>query len=206
MRLEAGVTHSPYYVRRRRQARVRRIKRLSLAALLLLVLLAVALAIVYAGSPGTIARGIKVDGIDVGGLSAAEATVTLERRSRGVLAKPVSFVAGGQTFELKASSIRLQPDWAASIASARHAGDGFGPLRGFRRLKLRFFGDNVSAKASYDQAALNATLASIAKRIDRPHREAAVVLHGLRPAIVPDRSAETSAASSTIGPREGLTR
>jgi vancomycin resistance protein YoaR len=180
---------------------VRRIKRLSIAGLLLLVLLAVALAIVYAGSPGTIARGIKVDGIDVGGLSAAEATVTLERRSRGVLAKPVSFVAGGQTFELKASSIRLQPDWAASIASARHAGDGFGPLRGFRRLKLRFFGDNVSAKATYDQAALNATLASIAKRIDRPHREAAVVLHGLRAAIVPARAGsvlDRDAAGPTI--------
>jgi vancomycin resistance protein YoaR len=180
---------------------VRRIKRLSIAGLLLLVLLAVALAIVYAGSPGTIARGIKVDGIDVGGLSAAEATVTLERRSRGVLAKPVSFVAGGQTFELKASSIRLQPDWAASIASARHAGDGFGPLRGFRRLKLRFFGDNVSAKATYDQAALNATLASIAKRIDRPHREAAVVLHGLQAAIVPARAGsvlDRDAAGPTI--------
>ena len=81
---------------------MRRIKRLSLAGLLLLVLGAVAIAIVYAGSPGTIARGIKVDGIDVGGLSAAEATVALERRSRGVLAKPVSFVAAGHTFELKA--------------------------------------------------------------------------------------------------------
>jgi vancomycin resistance protein YoaR len=188
-------------VRRRRQARVRRIKRLSLAALLLLVLLAVTVAIVYAGSPGTIARGIKVDGIDVGGLSAAEATVALERRSRTVLAKPVSFVAGDRTFELKASDIRLEPDWAASIASARHAGDGLGPLRGFRRLKLRFFGDNLSAKATYDQAALNATLARIAKRIDRLHREAAVVLHGLRPAIVPARAGsvlDRDAAGQTI--------
>ena len=180
---------------------MRRIKRLSLAGLLLLVLGAVAIAIVYAGSPGTIARGIKVDGIDVGGLSAAEATVALERRSRGVLAKPVSFVAAGHTFELKASSIGLQPDWAASIVSARQAGDGFGPLRGFRRLKVRFFGANVSMKATYDQAALNATLARIAKRIDRHHREAAVVLHGLRAAIVPARAGsvlDRDAAGQTI--------
>ena len=180
---------------------MRRIRRLSIAGLLLLVLGAIAVAIVYAGSPGTIARGIKVDGIDVGGLSAAEATVALERRSRGVLAKPVSFVAAGHTFELKASSIGLRPDWAASIASARHAGDGFGPLRGFRRLKLRFFGDNVSVKATYGQAALNATLARIAKRIDRPHREAAVVLHGLRAAIVPARAGsvlDRDAAGQTI--------
>jgi vancomycin resistance protein YoaR len=180
---------------------VRRIRRLSIAGLLLLVLGAVAVAIVYAGSPGTIARGIKVDGIDVGGLSAAEATVALERRSRGVLAKPVSFVAAGHTFELKASSIGLQPDWAASIASARQAGDGFGPLRGFRRMKVRFFGANVSMKATYDQAALNATLARIATRIDRHHREAAVVLHGLRAAIVPARAGsvlDRDAAGPTI--------
>jgi vancomycin resistance protein YoaR len=210
LRLEAGVTHSPYYVRRRRQARVRRIRRLSLAGLALLVAVAVAIAIVYAGSPGTIARGIQVDGIDVGGLSAAEATVVLQRRSRGVLAKPVRFVAGGRAFELRATDIRLRPDWAASIASARHAGDGLGPLRGFRRLKLRFFGDNVSAKATYDQAALNATLARMAKRIDRPHREAAVVLHGLRPAIVPalagsvlDRDA---AAQTIVATLASLTR
>ncbi|HEY8773075.1 MAG TPA: VanW family protein [Gaiellaceae bacterium] len=185
MRLEAGVTHSSYYVRRRRQARVRRIRRLFLAAL---VVFAVAAAIVYAGSPRTIAQGIEIEGIDVGGLSAAEAKVALARRSHGVLAKPVRFVAGGRTFELKASDIRLRPDWAASIASAQHAGDGFGPLRGFRRLKVRLFPVNLSAKATYDQAALNATLARIAKRIDRPHREAAVVLHGLRPAIAPDRA------------------
>jgi vancomycin resistance protein YoaR len=185
LRLEAGVTHSSYYVRRRRQARVRRIKRLSFAAALLFLLFAIVVAIVYAGSPGTIARGIQVDGVDVGGMSAAEATVALERRSRAVLAKPVSFVASGRTFELKASDIGLRPDWAASSASARRAGDGLGPLRGLRRLKLRFFGDNISAKAIYDQAALKATLARIAQRIDRPHREAAVVLHGLRPAIVP---------------------
>jgi vancomycin resistance protein YoaR len=188
-------------VRRRRQARVRRIKRVSLAALLLLVLFAVAMAIVYAGSPATIARGIQVEGIDVGGLSAAEATVALGNRSRGALAKPVSFVASGRRFELEASDIRLQPDWAASIAAARHAGDGFGPLRGFRRLKLRFFGENVSAKATYDQAALNAMVARIAQRIDRPHREAGVVLHGLRPAIVPARAGsvlDRDAAGQTI--------
>jgi vancomycin resistance protein YoaR len=167
---------------------VRRIKRLSFAALLLFLLLAIVVAIVYAGSPGTIARGIQVEGVDVGGLSAAEATVALERRSRAVLASPVSFIASGRTLKLKASDIGLRPDWAASTAAARKAGDGLGPLRGLRRLKLRFFGVNVSATAIYDHAALKATLARIAQRIDRPHREAAVVLHGLRPAIVPARA------------------
>jgi vancomycin resistance protein YoaR len=188
LRLEAGVTHSSYYLRRRRQARVRRIRRVSLAALLLLAMLAIALAIAYAGSPGTLARGLQIDGVDVGGLSAAEATQLLQRRSKATFGKPVAFVAAGRTFPLKGSDIALEPDWTGAVAAARHEGDGFGPLRGFRRFKLRFFGDDVTAKAAFGDARLQVALARIATRIDQPHREAAVVRHGLRAVIVPARS------------------
>jgi hypothetical protein len=66
LRLEAGATHSPYYVRRRRQARARRIKRLSFAAFLLVVAGVIVGLIVYAGSPGTLAKGVEIDGVDVG--------------------------------------------------------------------------------------------------------------------------------------------
>jgi vancomycin resistance protein YoaR len=189
LRLEAGVTQSSsYYLRRRRQARARRIRRISVATLLLVVVLAIGVAIVYAGSPGTLARGVEIDGVAVGGLSSAEARHALASRSQASLKTPVRFVAAGRTFELKASDVGLRPDWAAAVAAARRAGDGFGPVRGFRRLKLRLFGDNVAARATYDQAALRSTLARIAKAVDRPHQEAAVVLHGLRPAIVPARA------------------
>ena len=184
LRLEAGVTQSPYYLRRQRQARARRIRRISLAALIGLVLAAIATAIVYAGSPSTIAKGISIDSVDVGGLSAAEATLVLNRRSHAVLGTPVAFSVAGRTFELRATQIRLKPDWAAAVAAARRNGDGFGPLRGFRRFELRLFGSQVAARATYDKAALNAEIGRIAKKVDRPHREAAVVLHGLHPAIV----------------------
>ncbi len=189
LRLEAEVTRSPYYLRRRqRQARVRRIKRISLAAVLLLLAGLVAGAIVYAGSPGTLARGIEIDGVDVGGLSAAEATRMLARRSQATLATPVAFAVAGRTFRLKASDIGLKPDWAAAVASARHEGDGFGPIRGFRRLELRFFGTQVSPVAGYSRPQLKSVLARIAGRIDQPHREAALVLHGLTPTVVPARA------------------
>jgi vancomycin resistance protein YoaR len=186
LRLEAGVTHSPYYVRRRRQARARRIKRLAFAAAIALVVGVVAVAIVYAGSSATLAQGVRVDGVDVGGLSTAQATKTLERRAQVSLAEPVEFVAAGGTFAISAARLGLKPDWAAAVAAARDKGDGFGPLRGFRRIKLRVFGGgDVVAGASYRAAALKAELARIAAKVDRPHREAAIVRHGLTPAIVP---------------------
>jgi vancomycin resistance protein YoaR len=185
LRLEAGVTHSPYYVRRRRQARVRRIKRLSCAAAVGLVLAFVAVAIVYAGSSSTLAQGVRVDGVDVGGLSAAQATKTLERRARVPLRRPVEFLAAGHTFTISAAKLGLAPDWAGAVAAARHKGDGFGPLRGVRRMKLRVFGGDVVAGATYRRAALRTELARIAAKVDHRHREAALALHGLTPAIVP---------------------
>ncbi len=185
LRLEAEVTHSPYVLRRRRQARIRRIKRATLASLVVFVLAAMILAVVYAGSPGTLARGLRIDGVDVGGLSAAEATRTLAKRAQASLAKPVRFAAGGHTFSIKAADLRLDPDWAAAVAAARRRGGGFGPLRGFRRMELRLFGSDVAARASYDGSALKRAVARIGAAIDAPHRDAAVVLHGLHPAVVP---------------------
>ena len=164
---------------------MRRIKRISLAAVFLLVLFGIAFTIVYAGSPKTIASGITVDGVDVGGLSAAAAVQALDQRSQAVLGTQVVLTAGHRTFKLRARKIDLQPDWAKAVAVAQSDGDGFGPIRGIRRLKLRFFGTDVAAAATYSQAKLNRLLGAIARKVDKPHQEAAVVLHGLHPAIVP---------------------
>ncbi|HKP17102.1 MAG TPA: VanW family protein [Gaiellaceae bacterium] len=198
MRLE-GVTESPYYLRRQRQARVRRIRRISISAAFLLVALVVALAIVYAGSADRIAGGVRIDGVDVAGLSSADAVKKLEQRSQRALRIPVRFVVGGAAFNLRATDIGLKPDWAAAVDAARTSGDGFAPLRGFRRLKLRLAGKEVSAKATFNEAALKAELTKIASRVDQPHREAAVVLQGLHPAIRPARTGQVLDRDAAAG-------
>lgn len=189
MRLEAGVTQSTYYLQRRRaKARARRIRRTAAAALVLVVLGLVVVSIVYAGSPNTLASGLQIDGIDVGGLSPAQATATLEKRSAHSVATPVDFVVGGKRFEIRAADLGLTTDWAAAVAAARSQGDGFGPIRGFQRMKLRLFPQDISASARYDEAKLTALLTRIGAAVDTPHREAAVVRHGLHPAIVQARA------------------
>jgi vancomycin resistance protein YoaR len=184
LRLEAGVTQSTYYVRRRQQARARRIRRMTYASIAVLVFAVIVVSIVYAGSPGTLAKGLQINGVDIGGLSAAEATKTLDQRSQVSLAKPVDFVVGGHRYHVKASELGLTINWPSAVADARHHGDGFGPIRGFRRMKLRFFGQDVSAHATYDQTKLAALLGRIGSAVDEPHHDAAVVLHGLHPAVV----------------------
>nr|AHG52938.1 vancomycin B-type resistance protein VanW [uncultured organism] len=147
-------------------------------------MLAVVFAFVYAGSADTIAKGVRIDGVDVGGLSSAEAVNALEKRGQVAQRKPVEFVAAGRTFRLTAADVGLTPDWAAAVSSARHEGGGFAPVRGFKRMKLRVFGGDVDVPASYRAGALKTELARIAAKVDRPHRDAALVLHGLRPAVV----------------------
>jgi len=60
----------------------------------------VAVAIVYAGSSATLAKGVRIDGVDVGGMSTAQATRTLQRRAHATLAQPVQFLAAGHTFNI----------------------------------------------------------------------------------------------------------
>ena len=120
-------------------------------------------AIVYAGSPATLANGIQHRRRRRRRhVRRAEATKTLEQRARRQRSRsPSTFVAAGARVPAPASQLGLTPDWAAAVAAARQKGDGFGPLRGFRRMKLRLFGGDVAASATYDPTALNAELARI---------------------------------------------
>jgi vancomycin resistance protein YoaR len=210
LRLEAGVTQSPYNLRRQRQARLRRIRRITFVGFVVLILIAIVSAIVYAGTPATLAEGIRVDGVDVGGLSQAEAALLLKQRAAASRGKPVTFTVAGRSFEVRASQVRLESDWAAAVAAARHKGDGFGPLRGLRRAELRIFGGDVAPQARYDRRALERQVAQIASIVDQPHREAAVVRRGLHASTVPARAGRVldrdAAAAAIVAALASMTR
>jgi len=83
----------------------------------------------------------------------------------------------------------------------RRQGNGFGPLRGFRRLDLRFFGADVAPPTQVYDAALESKLNQISAAVNVAHREASIVLRGLRPEIVPSRTGhrlDRHAAAATI--------
>ena len=61
-------------MRRQRQARNRTIRRLVGAVALVVVIGAFVVGEVYAGSPGTLADGTTIAGVDVGGLTTKQAT------------------------------------------------------------------------------------------------------------------------------------
>jgi vancomycin resistance protein YoaR len=170
--------------RRRALARSRRWTRAGVLLLLGAGLL-VGLGLVFAGSPSKLAEGTRVAGIDLGGLTRAQATLLLERRAAAVVDKPVTFTAGGQAFRLTPRRLGVQVDWAKAVANAQRHGSGFGFIRGYRRLELQLFpSDQLPPVMAYEPG-VSYEIGLLANAIDSRHREARLVRRGLHITIAP---------------------
>jgi vancomycin resistance protein YoaR len=159
------------------------------------------LGLAFAGSPSRLAGGVRIAGVDVGGKTPRQARAILERRSDALASVPVTFRVGSRTWELQPRHLGIRVDWGAAVDAVRRQGNGFGPLRGFRRLDLRFFGADVAPPTQVYDAALEAKLDQIGAAANVAHREAAIVLRGLRPQVVPSRTGhvlDRHAAAATI--------
>ncbi len=149
-------------------------------------MLAVLVGLAFAGSRNELAAGTEVAGVDVGGLTKSEAVAKLDTLFERRSAEPAPFVAGGETYRFAANQLGVQPDWSAAVAAAGRAGDGFGPLRGFRRLRARVFGAEVLPRLTVSNAALEYALDQIADDVDRSPKSATLVRRGLRIKVLPD--------------------
>ena len=102
---------------------------------------------------------------------------------------PVTFVAGNRTFAITPRSMGVQVDWRTAIlAAAERQGGGFGVVRGYRRLELQLFPQNVSPPIHSYGAAVDYELGLLGKAVDAPHREAALVRRGLHITIAPGKT------------------
>jgi vancomycin resistance protein YoaR len=147
--------------------------------------LAILVGLAFAGSRNELAAGTEVAGVDVGGLTSGEAVAKLDALFEQRSTQPVTFVAGSETYRFAANQLAVQPDWTAAVAAAGRAGDGFGPLRGFRRLRARVFGAEVLPRLTVSNAAIEYALDKIADDVDQPPRNARLVRRGLRIRVVP---------------------
>jgi vancomycin resistance protein YoaR len=177
------------------------VRRRLLFLLLSIVAVVVVLGFVFAGSPTTLASGVTIDGIDVGGLSTNDAHALLQRRSDAVKDRPVVFLAGDRRYSIRPSELGVEPDWKAAVAAAQRQGDGFGPIRGFKRLDVQVFGADVTPPTTVLHGALDYQLGLIAKDVNREPQDAELVRHGLRIAVRPARAGRVlnrSAAARTL--------
>ena len=173
-------------VRRPRQSVV--LARRALYAVLPVAAVVGVVGLVFAGSPSSLAAGTSIDGVDVGGLTQQQAVARLTAKEAAIASTPVTFVAAGKEFRYSASQLGIQSDWQQAVAAAQRDGDGFWPVRAFRRARTRLFGDSVSARVSAYRTPLAYAVSELAAAIDVEHVDAALVRHGLSVTVVPGRA------------------
>jgi vancomycin resistance protein YoaR len=86
-------------------------------------------------------------------------------------------------------------------AAARET-DGFGPVRGFRRLQARVFGSEIAPRLPASNDALEFALDRIAGKVVRVPRNAAVIRRGLKIELGPERTGarlDREGAAQAIG-------
>jgi len=159
------------------------------------------LGLAFAGSPSRLADGVRIAGVDVGGMTPGHARSVLDQRSKELADEPVTFRVGSRTWNLEPRHLGVRVDWGAAVDAVRRQGNGFGPLRGFRRLDMRFFGADVAPPTQVYDAALRAKLDEIEAAVNIAHRDASIRLRGLEPEIVTSqtgRALDRHAAAVTL--------
>lgn len=141
----------------------------------IVVLVVVAMAAIGSGVP----RGTTVMGVDIGGMSEADAVQTLEASIGTQAAEPIRLRAGDEVFMIDTGQAGMSFDAAATVAQADQ--QTFNPLRVLTQL---FTSKELAPVVSIDDAALRARLADVALAVDIPASEPTLTMDGKRPVLV----------------------
>jgi vancomycin resistance protein YoaR len=154
----------------------------------LLLVGSMVLGLAFAGSPERLPAGSQIAGVDVSGLTPGQARALLEKKSQNLANDPVVFTAEGKSWRVRPSAVVVDVDWGAAVQAAQRQGEGFGPLRGLKRLGVRVFGGEVAPTSRVYQYVVTAYVSKFARGVDRPRVEPALRLKGFEAEIVPGRN------------------
>ncbi|MGI5291381.1 VanW family protein [Nonomuraea polychroma] len=189
--------HPPAPADGRRAAAGSRNRRLAVivAAVVAVPVLAYAVpAVVLAGET---ARGTRVAGIDIGGLSAADARARLERELGERETRPVALTAAGRTARLTPAKLGLGFDIPATVEAAM---EGASTPAGIVRA---LFGDprDLQPRVTVDDRVLAGELGKLAKAVDTRPRQGGVRYQGVEPQAVlpkPGRALDQEGAARAV--------
>lgn len=112
----------------------------------------------------TIAKGVTVGGVDVGGLDRDQAAAKLRTELLPVLAKPVTVEIGDKQFTLGPRESRIAVDLDGTVDAAVSAGrTGVFPVRAVETIAGSEKNESVDAKVSYSEAAVDRVVRRVQK-------------------------------------------
>ena len=172
----------------------------------------------------TIAEGVTVGGVDVGGMAAKEARQALTREIERPFERPITVRAGGRRFALTVAEAKARVDVPAMVRDAlQESREGNVVSRTWRDLTGAELDARLGARVSYSRAAVDDLVSEVERAINRPDEDAEVIASGsgittvaghtgvkvrsghLRKSVVaelerPDRRRTVVASTATIQP------
>ncbi len=159
---------------------------------LLLIVAAVGAYAYDSSHKDTIADGVKVGGVDVGGLSRQQAAQRIQRRLVAPLHHSVKVKLGSATYKLPAGELKIRADVNGMVDEAVAASQSWGvPARVFRYVTGDSVDDNVKPEVSYSHAAVRDFVGNVAKQVDRDPQDASVSPSGDSLNVVPAQNGRT---------------
>jgi lipoprotein-anchoring transpeptidase ErfK/SrfK len=167
---------------------VRRRLSIALVSVVALLLVAVGAVVAYAGSDdGKVPKGVTVDGIDIGGLTAAQARAKLERQLLEPLQEPLRVDHGSRSWTLGPEEARTAVNVDAVVNQAIEAGDeGSIFTKGWRKLTGGEVDERLTAEVTYSKDAVVRLLDRV-RKADRDPIDAAGELTTDGPRLVDGR-------------------
>jgi vancomycin resistance protein YoaR len=139
----------------------------------------------YVLSGDSVPRGVTVAGVDVGGLSTADAEAKLRAQIGPRADQPVPVQAGEVQTEIVPSEAGLAVDWSATLDRA-----GSQPLNPVTRLTSLFSEREIGVVTTTDPAKLTEAIDGIRLQTDRAPLEGNVVFEGATPIAVTPRQGQ----------------
>jgi lipoprotein-anchoring transpeptidase ErfK/SrfK len=143
----------------------------------------------YDGSQkDTIADGVTIGGVDVGGLGATEAKRAVRRQLLAPLRHSLKVGYDGESWTLDGKGLKVHANLDAAVETALDASRSGGlPERVVRYVTGGVVDENVPAGITYSRAAVNRFVRHIAEAVDREAQDADVSATGSSLEVVPAR-------------------
>ena len=151
--------------------------------------LAVAVLVLDARAKDHIAQGVKVGGVDVGGLTPAQARAKLHTRLLAPLQAPVKVHHGSKTWTLSAQKARITADVDGMVDEAvARSREGNPFSRAFRQATGGSVDANLPAEVSFSRAAVHRLVGRVENAINRAPVDAKISYHATGLDTVPSKS------------------
>lgn len=122
----------------------------------------------------TVYRGVRVAGVDVGGLTPGEAQARLEQQFAQYARGRIALVADDRTYDVAVSELGATPDFAATVERAyRYGRTGNLWKDSASWFRALVFGHDLPVVVTLDQEALVRVLEPLASQVARQPRDAA---------------------------------